>query len=218
MKTGVWAVPSVSSSSAASPVTSSAAFLQQSSPRFPQQFDTRFVAQGKMVDMALIFSPGDEAPLGNGIQNAVTSMLSSGDKTVNHSEYGPLVYNPLGMNIETKSHTSTGDGRIQVALWTAAWFNRLETWVSLASSTHGSEKVSMLEAISVMLVKGAEWRLSFFCDRGSSFNLVGNIIIGSSQSYVGTCKIFAALRVIIRWIQTLKTWFEGLFCPGLEGS
>ncbi|TLS29314.1 hypothetical protein PpBr36_00002 [Pyricularia pennisetigena] len=172
IKAGAWAVPPVSSSSATSSATSSAASSQQSSPLFLQQPGSGFVAQEKMVDMALILSPGDETPLGNGIRNAVTSMLSSGEKTVNHSEYGPLVYNPLGVNIKTKSYMSAGDGRIQVALWTAAWFNRLETWVSLASAIHGTRELSMLEAVPVLLVEGAEWRLSFFCNRGSSFSLM----------------------------------------------
>lgn len=83
----------------------------------------------KMVDLALVLDKDEHTPLGSAIQDAIGS-APAGEKSINQNTYGRIALRPLGVAIETKARSDVEGGRVQLALWTAAWFARMQTWVA----------------------------------------------------------------------------------------
>lgn len=198
--------PSVPGTESASSVSSSAA-SSVGRPRLAAEgagADAAFGA-GKMVDFALVLSESKTTPLGSAIWDAVRAAPPD-ERSVNQSTYMPLTLRPLGVSIETKASASVAEGRVQLGLWTAAWFARMQAWVS-AKPAKG-----MPTAMPVVLVSESYWTLSFVCDRGTEFEFVYEIPIGDTRSLVGLYKLLAVLRVLVQWMDTdLRTFFENLF-------
>ncbi|KAL8419961.1 hypothetical protein RB594_002929 [Gaeumannomyces avenae] len=164
------------------------------------------VAGGKMVDFALVLSESEETPLGSAILNAIRAVALD-EQSVNQSTYMPLTLRPLGVSIETKVSTSTAEGRVQLGLWTAAWFARMQEWISIKPAAKG-----IPTAMPVILVFEHRWELSFVCDRGVKFEFIGEVLIGDTRSLVGLYKLLAVLRVLVQWMDTdLRAFFEDLF-------
>ncbi|KAL8371770.1 hypothetical protein RB595_001527 [Gaeumannomyces hyphopodioides] len=163
------------------------------------------VATGKLVDFALVLSESSMTPLGSAISKQNAGALLD-EKSINQSTYTPLTFRPLGVSIETKARQgSVDEGHVQLGLWTAAWFARVQKMVS-DKPTEG-----MPTAVPVILVHETFWRLSFVCDRGSTFDFVGNMVIGDTETLLGLYKLLAALRVLIQWMDTkLRVFFEDL--------
>ncbi|TLS20602.1 uncharacterized protein PpBr36_11059 [Pyricularia pennisetigena] len=164
------------------------------------------VAAGRMVDFGFFMETRSTQ-----LEQAISALtLQSAHHSVNHSNYSPLRSLPLGVSIETKSPGATEKGLIQLAVWTAAWFQRMEHW--LQSSTYRQTKFGMLQAVPAVLVNGHSWRLLFFCNRGDYFACVGEIPMGETTTLTGTYKVLAVLRLLVRWVdKDLREWFEGLF-------
>lgn len=164
------------------------------------------VAAGRMVDFGFFMETKSTQ-----LEQVISALtLQSAHHSVNHSNYSPLRSLPLGVSIETKSPGATEKGLIQLAIWTAAWFQRMEHW--LQSSTYRQTKFAMLQAVPAVLVNGHSWRLLFFCNRGDYFACVGEIPMGETTTLTGTYKVLAVLRLLVRWVdKDLREWFEGLF-------
>ncbi|EHA46773.1 hypothetical protein MGG_15396 [Pyricularia oryzae 70-15] len=163
------------------------------------------VAAGRMVDFGL-FMETKSTPLEKAISALV---LQSEQRSVNHSSYSPLRSLPLGVSIETKSPGAADNGLVQLALWTAAWFRRMEQLLELL--TYRQTEFQMLEAVPAVLVNGHQWRLLFFCHRGDSITCVGEIPMGDTTTLTGAYKVLGVLRLLVRWVdEDLREWFEGL--------
>ncbi|KLU90413.1 hypothetical protein MAPG_10267 [Magnaporthiopsis poae ATCC 64411] len=201
---------SVSSSSvSSSSVSSSSAASSGRRPRLAAEGAgtnaNAAVAAGKMVDFALVLSESERTPLGSAILDAVRAAPPD-ERSVNQSTYMPLTLRPLGISIETKASANVVEGRVQLGLWTAAWFARMQALVS-ARPARG-----MPTAMPVILVSESCWTLSFVCDRGVEFEFVYEIRIGDTRSLVGLYELLAVLRVLVRWMDTnLRAFFEDLF-------
>lgn len=163
------------------------------------------VAAGRMVDFGL-FMETKSTPLEKAISALV---LQSEQRSVNHSSYSPLRSLPLGVSIETKSPGAADNGLVKLALWTTAWFRRMEQLLEL--STYRQTEFQMLEAVPAVLVNGHQWRLLFFCHRGDSITCVGEIPMGDTTTLTGAYKVLGVLRLLVRWVdEDLREWFEGL--------
>ncbi|EJT81722.1 hypothetical protein GGTG_01698 [Gaeumannomyces tritici R3-111a-1] len=164
------------------------------------------VAAGKMVDFALVLSESEGTPLGSAILNAVRAAAPD-ERSVNQSTYMPLTLRPLGVSIETKASTNLAEGRVQLGLWAAAWFARMQALISVMPAAKG-----IPTAMPVILVFEHRWALSFVCDRGVKFEFIGEVLIGDTRSLVGLYKLLAVLRVLVQWMDTdLRAFFEDLF-------
>lgn len=57
-----------------------------------------------------------------------------------------------------------------------------------------------MEALRAVSVFGHKWTLSFFCDRGAHFELVGDVDVGSAHGLPDLYKLLASLRAVVRWV------------------
>ncbi|TLD11285.1 hypothetical protein PgNI_06455 [Pyricularia grisea] len=158
----------------------------------------------KMVDLALVLDEDEHTPLGSAIQDAIGS-APAGEKSINQSTYGRIALRPLGVAIETNARSDVEGGRVQLALWTAAWFARMQAWVA-RKPTEG-----MPLGLPVILVCGHSWELSFVCDRGEKLDFIHGFPIGGTKNLVGMYRLLAVLRVLVEWMDTkFRSFFNKL--------
>ncbi|KAL5866422.1 hypothetical protein ACKVV1_011425 [Pyricularia oryzae] len=162
---------------------------------------------GKMVDFALTLDTAS-TPLAVMKEHIYASDLSA-DLSVNQTTYNPLTLRPIGVSVETKASAAGAEqGRIQLALWTIAWYKRVQAWVDSCA-----DDIRLPDAMPVILVTEHAWNLAFVCNRGGeAFELVYEISIGSTSNLRDLYKLLAVLRILGHWIDTdLRQWFERLF-------
>lgn len=131
------------------------------------------------------------------------------DLSINQTTYNPLTLRPIGVSVETKASAAGAEqGRIQLALWTIAWYKRVQAWVDSCA-----DDICLPDAMPVILVTEHAWNLAFICNRGGeAFELVYEISIGSTSKLRDLYKLLAVLRILGHWIDTdLRQWFERLF-------
>lgn len=114
-------------------------------------------ADKKMVDLAMVLQPevnndseGEEEAqqvagqddaaleqlfrrLDHAIQRVVRSQPQD-RQTINQSMYTPLLDWPIGISIETKADGANEVGRVQLAIWTAAWHKRMKDLMMTAGT------------------------------------------------------------------------------------
>ncbi|KAF4987283.1 hypothetical protein FDECE_15504 [Fusarium decemcellulare] len=97
---------------------------------------------GKLVDYSINLiteNEDDEDEMGQGdaeMENAIRNLLShvpTKRKTINQTCYGPVRFDPCGINIETKA-TGTSDGRVQLSMWIAAWMEQMRYLRAVAAN------------------------------------------------------------------------------------
>ncbi|TLS20636.1 uncharacterized protein PpBr36_11065 [Pyricularia pennisetigena] len=82
-------------------------------------------SSAKMIDFALVLDESVNTDLGAAVR---TALRQSTSVSVNHSDYGPLRYRPLGAPIETNVLAAANIGRTPMSVWAAGWFARMEAW------------------------------------------------------------------------------------------
>lgn len=193
----------------AAPSSSSAASVSDASSSNLTARNGSAVVNGKIVDFALALDT-EQTPLGAALEQHLFANWDRSYCSAKHTTYGPLVLRPIGVSIETKTVAAPSDGRGQLWVWTAAWFRRMQDLVDSFASRPGG--FPMIEAVPVALVTEHSWMLSFFCDRGETFEYVGEISMGDTRTLVGLYKLLANLRILIDWMETtLRPWFSRLF-------
>lgn len=76
--------------------------------------------------------------------------------------YTPLIRAPVAVSIETKVlGGSPEEGRLQLAIWTAAWHQRME------ALGIGGKGRPLLPTLPLILTMDHNWMLFFACDRGT---------------------------------------------------
>lgn len=109
-----------------------------------------------MVDYSINLTPNEK------MDNQVRQKLQSQPhdlQTINQTMYGPVRYRPIAISIETKTpNTSEQEARTQLGMWTAAYFNRLRSFM------HGDLKIPTLPQL---YSSGSQWALLFACESSS---------------------------------------------------
>ncbi|KAK4443295.1 hypothetical protein QBC34DRAFT_362321 [Podospora aff. communis PSN243] len=173
-------------------------------------------ADKKMVDLALILDPphvvgknsnnggrrGEEEEgklhrLAHAIQRLVRSQPND-KQTINQSMYTPLLDWPIGISIETKAVGSNEEGRVQLAVWTAAWHERIKDLMLKAGVWSVDTR---LITLPLLLIVEHNWALSFACDRGDRLEVVGDMTLGETASLKGLYTLVAVLRELAVWMQ-----------------
>ncbi|KAF4462446.1 Methyltransferase type 11 [Fusarium albosuccineum] len=145
--------------------------------------------------------PGPDARLMKAIARRVWSQPSD-SQTFNHTLYSPLQFCPIACNIETKSAASTRDGQLQLSVWTAAWYRRMQKLLP---------EESPMVTLPLIQVMAHNWTLSFAVHRGTSIEIVGEYDIGNTANLMGIYQVNAVLRKIADWIATsYRAWLEGV--------
>jgi hypothetical protein len=168
-------------------------------PEFMPSFDWGDVTEGKMVDFAIsicyeyerrgLDDPGEEsdAAIHAAIRTKVSAQPVVGGREagVNQTDYTPLLLAPIAVSIETKvGGASLEDGRVQLAVWTAAWHLRMSklgigrqsmsghddagetTAGSPAPLANEAGWTGRLITLPLILTLDHDWTLYFACDRG----------------------------------------------------
>ncbi|RSL99244.1 hypothetical protein CDV31_012252 [Fusarium ambrosium] len=158
----------------------------------------------KMVDFALVLSPGSE------LQNLIKIFLSkqsSKTSTINQTSYEPLRTRPAPIFIETKTASGNMDtANAQLGIWVAAWHQRLRSIVDLGG---GTESVITVPVIQVV---GSVWTLLFVTDAGPEIHLLdGDFRIGDTSTIVGIYQLQAAMSALGVWVkETFEPWITSL--------
>lgn len=113
-----------------------------------------------MVDFAIHIEPSDR------FQKAVyeRAQLCARPISVNHTFYRPLIFCPIGVSIETK-HTGQNwdDAMVQVGIWTAAQFARLEELIKETDQISGRDRIpqdepeTRLPFLPIIIIQGHDW-------------------------------------------------------------
>lgn len=195
-------------------------------------------ADKKMVDLAIVLVPeisdygrqerekglraaGRDAAareeryrrLAHVIQRVVHSQ-PQGRRSINQTMYTPLCDRPIGVGIETKAEGANEEGRVQLAVWTAAWHERMRD-LMVPAGIWSSE--TRLITMPLLLIVGHTWVLSFACDRGDRLEIVGEMTLGETATLKGLYTLVAALRELARWMQgQFAEWMLGVLeaCTG----
>lgn len=169
-------------------------------------------AGGKMVDFAFVLAlddpPNNQRPDYGALKKRIEEVVCTqpfGLETINQSVYGPLTRRPVGVIIETKSANDLKEGRIQLAVWTAAWYQRMR-------ALRGNHRPRF---VTLPLLLGGEnsWNLYFACDRGDQvgIEIVGPLRVGGTQDLLELYIFLAVLRALAAWMDgPFKLWMMEL--------
>ncbi|GKU08814.1 unnamed protein product [Fusarium langsethiae] len=157
----------------------------------------------KMVDFALVLKPDDA------LESKINLFLKKQEYfTLNQTMYDPLSQRSAPVFIETKTSAGVVDrSHVQLAIWTAAWYQRLRAARSTKSPI----------AIPVIQVHGNVWTVMFAVDDNDKILLLDQSVrIGDTANVVGIYQLLASLRVIAKWIDTtFRTWLSD-FLDGVQ--
>lgn len=109
----------------------------------------------KMVDFVIHVEPSDR------FRDAVRAraQLRTTQMSVNHTFHEPLCWCPIGVSIETK-HTGRNwdEAMMQVGIWAAAQFTKLEQLATEANEMSGKDEVVRnLPFLPLIIIQGHDW-------------------------------------------------------------
>ena len=183
-------------------------------------------AEKKMVDLAIVLESdvsndceGEEEVkqqtleqrfrrLARAIQRVVRSQPYD-RQSINQFMYTPLLDWPIGISIETKAVGASEAGRVQLAIWTAAWHERIK---DLMRTTGTWSSDTRFITMPLLLIVEHNWVLSFAC--GDRLEVVGEMTVGETASLKGLYTLVAVLRELAVWMRgRFAEWMLGV----LEG-
>ncbi|KAK5999123.1 hypothetical protein PT974_01512 [Cladobotryum mycophilum] len=176
----------------------------------------------KMVDFVLVLdtgsghAPGPDGGLLRTLESAAWSQ--PGDmQCINQTHYAPLQLRPIAVSIVTKNAGSAEDGRSQLGVWTAAWHQRMELFFEAIREANGEEGERRVITLPLLLIVEHEWRLLFACDRGHRLEILEDLSIGDTKSFIGCYTVLAVLREIANYVETtFRDWVVEVFDPDDE--
>jgi hypothetical protein len=131
----------------------------------PDMSDFKTTSQAKLVDLALLYRPPNSSSDTDSLTNLFRSLPAS-TATLNQSDYGPLRKFPAPVAIETK--TAGGDieeAKVQLGVWTAAWFKRMADLDRQSKSKRQRMKTSPRSlGVPLLLIEGHRWSLYVACE------------------------------------------------------
>lgn len=132
--------------------------------------------------------------------------------SVNQTVYQPLQYSPIAVAIETKVARPAPEGRVQLAVWAAAWHERMHQFLAQRGVQRRGEPYRPIVSLPLVLVTEHEWKLSFACDRGERIDIVGEMHIGGTKTLTEIYKLVACLRELADWVQgPFRVWLTSVF-------
>lgn len=139
-------------------------------------------------------------------------------QVINQTDYPPVRYQPIAINIKTKACATNTEAMMQLATWILAYHKSISRFLRPQS------KIITLPLIYSLV---DQWCLVFACDHrdhivGSSHpglsschvltieqKLVGKLILGDTSSLLGCYKLLAIFRRLCTWAVTIfKPWVK----------
>ena len=138
-------------------------------------------------------------------------LYQAGVRHLNHTDYGPVRYNPIALSIETKL---TGEGGttalVQLSTWTSAQVLHLRQMLHRdKGDAHLNDP--MIPPLPLLIVQGHTWSLYYLehdHERdGATLWSCGQF--GSTETILGAYQVVAALQVLMLWAaEVYQPWFE----------
>ncbi|KAI0537854.1 hypothetical protein GGR58DRAFT_470108 [Xylaria digitata] len=177
---------------------------------------------GKMIDYALVLRPPgnsngtaaeDDDRDGSLCRRISRFVDQLSPRTFNQSTYSPLCLCPTGIFIETKVELKKHpEGRVQLGIWLASWFLRIELFSPPPPGRQQGQRVDMVPSVlPVLIVVADSWEL-WFASRGrTDFEVCGPLDIGSTKNMEECYRLLAALRALVSWVSLdFREWVEGV--------
>ncbi|KAH7235302.1 hypothetical protein BKA59DRAFT_532484 [Fusarium tricinctum] len=170
-------------------------------PFLPTANGKATVVESKMVDFTLLL-----CQLIAGIATHIWNQPPEA-QFVNQSLYAPLQFAPIACSIESKTSTSPNQGKLQLSVWTAAWFKR----ISELLPNHKPPTIPLIHVV------GHEWHISFASFHGTHIEVAEELAIGDTRTIIGLYQLIASLRKLGDWIETqYRAWAEEVFLQSRE--
>ncbi|KAK1983505.1 hypothetical protein LZ30DRAFT_479723 [Colletotrichum cereale] len=144
----------------------------------------------KLIDFGVALDPDDnlKARLGGFLQE-----LPPAEQSINPTRSRRLRHRPIAIPIETKSaHKPTASGQYQLAVWIAAWHNRI-------ARLDRSLRTPILPVISVV---GHHWDLYLAEDKGDQIIIHGPLQIGTTDGITDMYSLLECLQMLVGWATT----------------
>ncbi|KAL9103338.1 MAG: hypothetical protein Q9163_001604 [Psora crenata] len=134
-------------------------------------------------------------------------------KSWNHTTADDVRQTPIAVNIETKSpNKSWTDGKSQLAIWTHAFFKRLQKLVRNEAAA-----TLPIPAMPLVIAQGHDWHLLIVSfqpsaeQRKSKTVIWQKIDIGNTRNCFDIHKVIAVLQLLMQWAETTwRPWFHSL--------
>ena len=132
-------------------------------------------------------------------------------KSWNHTTATNVRRTPIAVNIETKApDKSWTDGKPQLAIWTSAFFKRLQKLAGDEAAANLS-----IPAMPLVIAQGHDWHLLIASHQLSPRNgrtvIWQKIDIGNTRNCFDTYKTIAVLHLVMQWAETTwRPWFHSL--------
>jgi hypothetical protein len=148
-------------------------------PAFMPAFQWGNVTNGKMVDFTICPRSGHDDSLYAAIRSTVSAspLVDGREVGINQTDYKPLLDALIAISIETKvGGASLDEGRVQLAVWAAAWHHRMLS-LGIGRPTADTSASERLVTLPLILTLDHEWSLYFACDRGTKIVSPGPLSI-----------------------------------------
>jgi len=124
-----------------------------------------------------------------------------GLQTINQTRYDPVRFEPCAVSIETKVQASEEEGKVQLAMWSSAYFARIRSFRQSMDgirslSTAGDAKIVSTITLPLFLVNRHHWSLLFARDCEDHIEVIGELRVGDTRSLHGMYKLLSALRCL----------------------
>lgn len=167
----------------------------------------------KMIDFAIALSaplpPTEIGAQPNSLFKTIYRLVNSlPHKFFNQTPYEPLVFNPTGVFIETKVDSRQyAEAQNQLGIWLSSWFGRIR---ALRENLGRSYMHS--PCIPVLLVVADAWQLWFAHEQEGGITVVGPLNCGGTSTLDDAYRLFAVLRLLIKWVGQggFRQWVEEL--------
>ncbi|KAI9766456.1 MAG: hypothetical protein M1840_006563 [Geoglossum simile] len=139
--------------------------------------------------------------------NNVLKTLPFNEHFINQTDYEPLKFKPIFMNLKAKIPQSSSNPLVQLAIWTAAGYNRQLELLKC------KEQEPELPPIPALVVTGHHWEYYIAYRQASGAIIMqGPKHFGTTLDHIGIYGIIRGLQAIMKWgCNDWQPWFEQVF-------
>jgi hypothetical protein len=151
---------------------------------------------------------------------------SSAHFGINHTDYTPLLYEPIGISIETKcTGEDWAEARHQISVWLAAQWRRLDGLLlrraaSMEATGGPAAELPDMTFLPGIIIQGHDWNFIAATrgggspDTGARTVVWHKVLIGSTTSLKGIAQIVTTVQRLARWSAfTYWPWLKKVIQP-----
>ncbi|KUI64025.1 hypothetical protein VM1G_10813 [Cytospora mali] len=181
-------------------------------------------APAKMVDFAMVLGMANLSPR----DKRRIEQLCAGVPlaSINHTDFAPLMSNPIAVSIETKKPGKSGgdnDAQLQVGVWQASQWRQLQDLVRRAAalrphddgendndndededdSAWPESAMSSLPLLPAVIVSGHDWSFAASTREGPKTILWSDTCFGTTRTVRGVYSIIIGLQRLAEWVRAV---------------